>query len=105
MSQKMMRSEPTMGNFDKGALHPTYIQLYEILDEDDDMLYAIWDRMSGQQVNFPEHMFAKEKIEILLANMLTEKANIDVVAISKQYGYSRRWIRDAVRKLQRGEAD
>jgi Mor family transcriptional regulator len=90
-----------MDNIDKTALHPTYLQLYEAIGEDDELLFAIWDRMSGQQVNFPEHMFAKESTEKLLSKMVADGFEVDVAEFSKRYGFSRRWVREALKKFEK----
>lgn len=85
---------------EKELLHATYYELYQALDGNDALLMQIWEKMGGQQVNLPDHLYDRKAVESYLMDK-AQQGPLDITAESKKYGYSRRWIREVERRAKR----
>lgn len=93
-----------MSSIDKDVLNVTYRELYEAVGENDELLLNIWDRLRGQQINLPEHMYDRKLVE----NTLMEKAKNEPLDVAKEadfFGYSRRWVRELERRSKQKRMD
>lgn len=85
-----------MNELDIDSLNPAYSEILKALNGDENALINIFENMSGQQINLPVHLYDAEAIK----KKLKAKAKhtiIDVNEESQRYGYSRRWIRNAIK--------
>lgn len=82
-------------------LHPTYKKLYDVLGENDDLVYALWEKMGGQQLNLPEHIYDRVKVQSIIQEKVRNGEQIDINKESNTYGYSRRWIRKIITDMNK----
>lgn len=90
-----------MDGIDETLLNDVYLQIYVFLDRDKDKLREFIDKFGEQQVNYPVHLYDKEKVVTYLSKKLTENQIIDVAYESRVLGYSKRWINTIIRKQKR----
>lgn len=93
-----------MGSINKEALNATYREIYEAVGENDDLLFNIWDRLRGQQINLPEHMYDRKLVEKALMDKAV-KNPLDITKEADFFGYSRRWVRELERRAKRQRID
>lgn len=92
-----------MDKIDETLLNDVYFQLYVFLDKDTDKLMKFVDKFGEQQVNYPVHLYDKEKVVTYLSNKSTDNQKIDVAYESRVLGYSKRWINMILRDQKRSK--
>lgn len=86
-----------MSELEIDSLNSAYSELLKALNGDETALINIFEKMSGQQVNLPVHLYDADSIKKKL-KAKAKYTTIDVNEESIRYGYSRRWIRNAIKK-------
>lgn len=86
-----------MMDIEPDALHPTYKEIFETLGRDQEALLKIFNQMSGQQVNLPVHLYDAEAVRRIIQAQ-SQTSTVDVNVMSEQFGYSRRWVRLALKE-------
>ncbi|WP_446001987.1 hypothetical protein [Weissella viridescens] len=94
-----------MVDLDEDALHSTYSEIYKVLGKDSDALMNLFEKMSGQQLNLPVHLYDPEMVKTKLNERVIRHESIDVNEAAEYYGYSRRWIRTVIRDAERQEKE
>lgn len=92
-----------MADIDIDALHPTYLEIYNVLGKDSDALLNLFKNMSGQQINLPVHLYDPDMVKEKLTERVQKNESIDINVASEHYGYSRRWIRTAIKEVNKKE--
>lgn len=90
-----------MNEIDETLLNDAYFQIYVFLDRDKDKLLKFVEKFGEQQINYPVHLYERDKVVTYLSNKLSENQKIDVAYESRLLGYSKRWINTILRDHQR----
>lgn len=92
-----------MNEIDETLLNDAYFQIYVFLDKDKDKLLKFVDKFGEQQINFPVHLYDREKVVTYLCNKLDNNQEIDVAFESRLLGYSKRWVNTILREYQKSK--
>lgn len=84
---------------EKAALCGLYQELLDLVGYEHMMI--LYEYYHGQQVNFPARIYDKE---YLLLYLKEHYASTNIKTLSRQLGYSERWIRKLIRKIESEEA-
>ncbi|AVH74926.1 hypothetical protein C4597_02355 [Weissella koreensis] len=95
--------EKDMNEIDETLLNDAYFQIYVFLDKDKDKLVKFVDKFGEQQINFPVHLYDREKVVTYLSNKLANNQEIDVAFESRLLGYSKRWVNTILREYQKSK--
>lgn len=94
--------EVTIVAIDPETLATAYKQLYEAIDgkTTDEAVKTIWSEYGSQVLALPDHLFNREQVRKVITEQVKNGEEIDPMAASKEWGYSRRWIRDVIKRAQ-----
>ncbi|MBC1457899.1 Mor transcription activator family protein [Listeria newyorkensis] len=63
-------------------------------------MLKLYPLLRGQQINFPVRLYAKEKVSIKISQEYNGK---NVHVLSREYGYSSRWVQKVIKEKQEME--
>lgn len=84
----------------KDLLNEVYLTIYDAVDENEEIFNKIVSSLSGDQWNFPEHIYSRQKVQKYIAKIHSNQSKINVDEISEETGYGKRWIKNLLRKLR-----
>lgn len=77
------------------GLNDTYQKLFDLVNEDADMFWEIFDEFKGLQVNFPIRIYNADKVAHMVIN---EYDGVNGQELAQRYGFSKRWVNEVIRK-------
>ncbi|EUJ31440.1 Mor transcription activator family protein [Listeria cornellensis] len=63
-------------------------------------MLKLYPLLRGQQINFPVRLYAKEKVSMKISQEYNGK---NVHVLSREYGYSSRWVQKVIKEKQEME--
>jgi Mor family transcriptional regulator len=85
---------------EQAILNEVYRQLYQVLDQNDELFMAVVREFGGAQWNFPDHIYDRTLVQAELAARFEAGETLDVATESERYGYGKRWIRSVIKHIQ-----
>ncbi|WP_436667254.1 hypothetical protein [Latilactobacillus sakei] len=79
-------------NVDYKALHPSYKALWDLVGEEN--MLKIYEEFRGTQLQLPMRLYERNALESVLRSK--DQESLDIKELSKQYGFSPRWIRQII---------
>jgi hypothetical protein len=86
---------------EKAILNDVYRQLYQALNENDELFMAVVREFGGGQWNFPDHIYDRQLVQLELENRVDAGESIDIATESDHYGYGKRWIRTVIKHIEK----
>ncbi|MDR0899587.1 MAG: hypothetical protein LBM27_04455 [Lactobacillaceae bacterium] len=84
----------------KELLGDVYLVMFEAVDGNEKYFHELVRQFGGGQWNFPDHVYSKEKVKLLIVHQIEQEEQIDVAILSDLTGYGKRWIRSLVKEFQ-----
>ncbi|ARJ72220.1 hypothetical protein [Latilactobacillus sakei] len=81
-------------NVDYDALHPSYKALWDLVGEEN--MLKIFNDFRGTQLQLPMRLYERNALEHILHGKDLESINVQELA--NRYGFSPRWIKEAIKK-------
>lgn len=88
-----------MTKIEREALQPTYQEILGAVDGNEELLLKIFKQMSGQQINLPVHLYDANMVKKIIQEK-AKKQPINVNEEAERFGYSRRWVRLAIKEMK-----
>lgn len=88
---------------DTKLLTDVYSTVYKALDGDEEKFTALVRALGGDQVNFSDHIYSRQKVRDSIIERVRAGEEIDVAAESDRVGYGKRWIRSLIRAEKQNE--
>lgn len=87
---------------DPNTLAPRYKEIYELIDgkSTEEAIDTIWLQLGGQSISLPDHKYQRNAAAQAIQDKVRRGEEIDVFEESKFWGYSRRWVRDTIRRTE-----
>lgn len=77
------------------ALHGVYKEMVQLVGIES--MKILYEHYKGQQITFPVRLYSKQYVERVL---ITQYDGTNAKELSRELGYSERWIKALIRKLQ-----
>lgn len=79
-------------DIDYEALHPSYKALWDLVGKENAL--KIYENFRGTQLQLPMRLYDRNALETVLRGKDLKTSSIQ--ALSNQYGYSSRWIKQVI---------
>lgn len=90
----------TQQHIQQDCLAEVYKEMVEAVGMES--MLKLYPILRGQQINFPVRLYAKEKVSMKISQEHSRK-NVNV--LSREYGYSSRWVQKVIKESQEREAE
>lgn len=87
---------------DPETLATAYKQLYEAIDGNttDEAIRKIWQDHGSEVLALPDHLFNRDQVRRVITEQVRSGQIIDPLEAARQWGYSRRWIKEVIRRAE-----
>ena len=84
----------------RDSLHKVYRDLYDLVGYE--TMVVLYQHFHGYQINFPAKLYSKEGIGAIIRE---EYDGNNIQELAREYGYSDRWIRTLVTRMEKEECN